>query len=196
MLVAARSCSVLGGVVLGGRGCRRRGRRSRRSPSTSRFALVHRLGYSIGYLAGGPSSDRYAMSGVGCSGGAEIVCLVVSIVPARAYVHLRGRGIDAMWRRNSTRPTGQHIVCFVVFIVVALGGVWVFGTEVASGMVLFHVCLRRWALDWLASGRRRSLSARLKTGAMVAVGVNGFVNETRRNCRDGVARGAVVRTGD
>ena len=26
--------------------------------------------------------------------------------------------------------------------------------------------------------------------------VNGFVNETRRNCRDGVARGAMARTGD
>jgi len=65
------------------------------------------------------------------------VGLVVSIVPARAEVHLRG--IDTMWRRSFTQRPGRHVVCFVVLIVVALGGVWVLGTEVASGPVLFHV---------------------------------------------------------
>ena len=94
--------------------------------------------------------------------------LVVSIVPARVEVHLRGRGIDAMWRRSFTQRPGQHVVCFVVFIV-ALGCVWVLGADVASGRVLFHVQPSSIALDWRPSGRRRSLSARLKTGAMVAV---------------------------
>ena len=56
--------------------------------------------------------------------------------------------------------------------------------------------LRRWALDWLPRRRRSSVSARLKTCAMLAVVVNGFVNETRRNCRDGVRCGAMVQTGD
>jgi hypothetical protein len=46
--------------------------------------------------------------------------------------------------------------------------------------------LRQWVLDWVPSGRRSPLSARLKTGAMVAVVVNGFVNETLRNYRDGL----------
>ena len=44
--------------------------------------------------------------------------LVVSIVPARVEVHLRGRGIDTMWRRSFTQRPGQHVVCFVVLIVV------------------------------------------------------------------------------
>ena len=39
----------------------------------------------------------------------------------------------------------------------------------ASGRVLFHVQPPSIALDWRPSGRRRSLSARLKTGANVAV---------------------------
>ena len=46
------------------------------------------------------------------------------------------------------------------------------------------------------TGRGNSSSARLKTGAIVAVVVNGFGNETRRYCRDGVRRGVMVRTDD
>jgi hypothetical protein len=80
----------------------------------------------------------YAMSGVCCSGGAEIVGLVVSTVPVRAEVHLR-RKSDTMWRRSSTQRPGRHVVCFVVLIVVAVGDVRVLGTEVASGPVLFYV---------------------------------------------------------
>ena len=65
--------------------------------------------------------------------------LVVSIVPARAEVHLRWRGIDTMWRRSLTQRLGLHVVCFVVLIVVAQGDVRVRGADVASGPVLFHV---------------------------------------------------------
>ena len=83
------------------------------------------------------NSDMYAMSGFGCSGGAEIVRLVVSIVPAGAEVHLWR--IDTMWRRSFSQRPGRHVVCFVVLIVVARGDVRVLGTEVASGRVLFHV---------------------------------------------------------
>jgi hypothetical protein len=75
--------------------------------------------------------------GVGCSCGAEIVGLVVSIVPAGAEVH--HWRIDTMWRRSFTQRASRHVVCFVVFIVVARGDVWVLSAEVASGPVLFHV---------------------------------------------------------
>jgi hypothetical protein len=48
--------------------------------------------------------------------------------------------------------------------------------------------------DQVPRGRRSSLSARLKTGAMVAVAVNGFVNETSRNDGDGVERSVMTWT--
>jgi hypothetical protein len=83
------------------------------------------------------NSDMYAMSGFGRSGGAEIVRLVVSIVPAGAEVHLWR--IDTMWRRSFSQRPSRHVVCFVVLIVVARGDVRVRGTELASGRVLFHV---------------------------------------------------------
>jgi hypothetical protein len=60
------------------------------------------------------------------------VGLVVSIVPARAEVHLRWWGIDTMWRRSFARWPGPHVVCFVVLIIVALGDVRLLDTEVAS----------------------------------------------------------------
>ena len=83
------------------------------------------------------NSDMYAMSGFARSGGAEIVRLVVSIVPAGAEVHLWR--IDTMWRRSFSQRPSRHVVCFVVLIVVARGDVRVRGTELASGRVLFHV---------------------------------------------------------
>jgi hypothetical protein len=64
-------------------------------------------------------ADPHAVSGVGCSGGAEIVGLVVSIVAADADLHLWR--IDTMWRRSYTQLPGRHVVCFVVLIVVARG---------------------------------------------------------------------------
>ena len=119
--------------------------------------------------------------------------LVVSIVPARVEVHLRGRGIDAMWRRSFTLRPGQHVVCFVVFIV-ALGCV--------SGSRRRHReragSLPRPAfLDdaRLAAERSPSLIIRAiedrRHGCCV---VNEFVNETGRNCRDGMERGAMAGT--
>jgi hypothetical protein len=136
----------------------------------------------------------YAMSGFARSGRAEIVSLVVSIVAARAEVHLRGRGINTMWRKNPTQWPGRHDMCFVVFIIVARRNVWVFGTDVASGPVVFHV-------------QPPSMSARLAAEPSLIIPaiedgrhgrcvVNGFVNETRRDYRDGVRRGATARTGD
>jgi hypothetical protein len=116
------------------------------------------------------------------------------IVPAGAEVHLWR--IDTMWRRSSTQRPGRHVVWFVVLIVVARGifGLSAWGSP--AGRFSSTSSLHRWVLDWQPSSRRNSLSARLKTGAIVAVVVNEIVNETRRNWRDGVRRGAMARTGD
>ena len=117
--------------------------------------------------------------------------LVVSIVPARAEVHLRGRGIDAMWRRSLTQRPGQHVVCFVVFII-ALGCVSVLRADSASGPVLFHVQPPSMGAR-LTAERSPSLIIRAvedrRHGCCV---VNEFVNETGRNCRDGVERGVIL----
>src|SRR5690242_1034107 len=94
-----------------------------------------------------------------------------------------------MWGRSSTQRPSRHVVCFVVLVVGPLGVFGFCGTEVASGTVLFHVCLRRWALDRLPSGRRGSLSARLKTGARGLL-LHGFVNETRRTAAPTAGEGA------
>jgi hypothetical protein len=66
------------------------------------------------------------------------VGLVVSIIPALAEFHLRGRS-DTMWRRTSSQRAGQHVVRFVVLIVAVLAQVRILVTEVARGRVLFHV---------------------------------------------------------
>jgi hypothetical protein len=76
----------------------------------------------------------YALSGLG----AEIVGLVVAIVPALAELYPRW-GIDSMWCRSFTQRPGRHVVCLVVLIIGARGNTWVIGTTVASGPVLFHV---------------------------------------------------------
>jgi hypothetical protein len=124
------------------------------------------------------------------------VRLVVFIVPARAEVHLRGRGIDTMWRRSLTQRPGRHVVCFVVLKVVARGDVRVRGADVASGPVLVHVqppsIGTRTAAERSPSLIIRAIEDR-RHGCCV---VNGFVNETRSNCRDGVKRGAMPWTGD
>lgn len=101
--------------------------------------------------------------------------LVVFIVPAGAKVHLRRN--DTMWRRSSTQGPGRHVVCFVVLVVVARGDFWALGTGVASGQVLFHVQPPSVGARLGAERSPLLLSARLKTGAMVAVVVSGFVND-------------------
>jgi hypothetical protein len=95
------------------------------------------------------------------------VGLVVSIVPAGVEVH--HWRIDTMWRRSFTQRPSRHVVCFVVLIVVALRNVWVLGTDVASGPVVFHVQPPSMSARLAAERSRSSLFARLKTGSMAAV---------------------------
>jgi hypothetical protein len=111
-------------------------------------------------------SDISAMAGLGYSGRAKIVGLVVSIVPAGAEAHLWR--INTMWRSSLIWRPGRHIVvCFVVLIVVALGDVRVLGTAVArERAVLVHVQPPS-PFEWLPIGRRHSFSARFEVGAMV-----------------------------
>ena len=119
--------------------------------------------------------------------------LVVSIVPARVQVHLRGRGIDTMWRRSLTGRPGEHVVCLVVLIVVARE-VRVLGADVASGPVLFHVQPPAIGAR-LAAERSPSLIIRAiedrRHGCRL---VNGFVDETRRDRGDDVERFLIAPT--
>ena len=115
------------------------------------------------------------------------VRLVVSIVPARVQVHLRGRGIDTMWRRSCTAAARPAVVCLVVLIVVARE-VQVSGADVARRPVLFHVQPPTISAR-LAAERSPSLIIRAieyrRHGCRL---VNGFVNETRRDRGDDVER--------
>jgi hypothetical protein len=120
------------------------------------------------------------------------VRLVVSIVPARVQVHLRGRGIDTMWRRSFTRRPGEHVVCLVVLIVV--GRQVRVLADVASGPVLFHVQPPAIGAR-LAAERSPSLIIRAiedrRHGCRL---VNGFVNERQRDRGDDVERFLIAPT--
>jgi hypothetical protein len=111
---------------------------------------------SVGQRA--PSSDVYAISGLAYSGGAEIVGLVVSIVPARAEVHLPW-GIDTMSHRDCTYRAGWQVVCFVVLIVVATGDIRVLCTHARGGRFSSTSSLRPCGAQLAAGGRVLSIRA-------------------------------------
>ena len=89
--------------------------------------------------------------------GAEIVSLVVAVVPALAEM-LSRRGIDSMWCRSFMQRSGRHVVCLVVLIVRARRDAWVIGTGVTSGLGLFHVTPSLMGARLAAPPSRLSLS--------------------------------------
>lgn len=106
---------------------------------------------------------------------------VISIVPALPEVHLR-RGIDTMWRSSSTRQPGRRVVCFVVLIVVAWGMFGFSAPRSRAGRFSSTYSLRRWALEWLPSGRRNHYPRDcLKRPQLQKLATHG-----RRQCASGV----------